>query len=112
MTPSQQKQHETTHAVHIRMNGNALAYHKPDRQDAATLSVRRGDRVKWQCEHGNYSVLFHGESPFADVAVHGRKGAESAPATVVGAQGRYKYSVIVSLDAGPVVDDPVIIVGD
>ena len=112
MTPSQQRQDAPVHAIHIRIDGGIFGYQKPDSQDAAHLSVRKGDRVKWHCEHGNYAVLFHGDSPFADIAVHGRKGAETDAATVVGERGNYKYSVMVSLDSGPMTDDPVIIVGE
>jgi hypothetical protein len=109
MTPTQRK-NPTQHAVHININGTGFLYTRPDNQNAATIVVRKGDHIKWRCDHGNYSVLFKGESPFAEVALHGRKGTETVSATVVGEPGSYHYAVTVSLDNGLIVDDPIVIV--
>jgi len=98
------------HAVHIKIDGTGFLYTNPDQQNAATIVVRKGDRVKWRCDHGNYSVLFKADSPFADVALHGRRGTETVTATVVGQPGSYKYGVTVALDSGLIVDDPVVII--
>jgi len=100
------------HAVHIHVDGTGFLYTRPDKQNAATIVVKKGDRVKWRCDHGNFSVLFKAESPFADIAFHGRRGTETVSATVVGNRGSYHYAVTVSLDNGLIVDDPVIIIGD
>lgn len=112
MTASTQRTHPEggRHHVHIRIDGDGFMYAHPDGQNAATLVVRKGDRVRWRCDHGNYSVLFKKHSPFADVAFHGRRGNESIEATVVGDPGSYHYAVTVSLDSGLIVDDPEIIV--
>jgi plastocyanin len=98
------------HAVHILVNGKGFLYAGPDGQNAATIVVRKGDRVKWRCDHGNYSVLFKADSPFADVAVHGRKGTETVSAQVLGEPGSYRYAVTVALDNGLLVDDPIVII--
>jgi len=109
MTPTPQRQ-PMVHAVHIKIDGTGFLYTNPDQQNAATIVVRKGDRVKWRCDHGNYSVLFKADSPFTDVALHGRRGTETVTATVVGQPGSYKYGVTVALDSGLIVDDPVVII--
>jgi plastocyanin len=98
------------HAVHIKIDGTGFLYTNPDQQNAATIVVRKGDHVKWRCDHGNYSVLFKADSPFGDVAFHARRGNETVTATVVGQPGSYKYAVTVALDSGLIVDDPVVII--
>jgi len=112
MTPSPQltKPEPTKHHVQIQISGNGFMYARPDGQNAATIVVRKGDHVKWRCDHGNYSVLFKTHSPFADVAFHGRRGTETGEAVVVGDGGSYHYAVTVALDSGLIVDDPEIIV--
>jgi len=114
MTPSRQKDEYAAprHHVNISINGNGFLYAHPDGQNAATIVVRKGDHVRWRCDHGNFSVLFKQHSPFADVAFHGRRGTESVTATVVGDPGSYHYAVTVALDSGLIVDDPEIIVND
>jgi hypothetical protein len=111
MMPTPQKQ-PTEHAVHIHLNGSGLRYARPDSQDAATIHVRKDQLVKWHCDHGNYSVLFKGESPFEEVAVHGRKGAETVAATVTGEPGRYEYAVTVAHVDGTRMDDPIVIIDE
>jgi plastocyanin len=112
MTPKPHQHEKAIHTVHIHVNGGGLLYKRPDNESASTIVVRRGDQVKWHCEHGNYSVLFKGESPFAEIAVHGRRNTETVHAIVVGDPGSYNYAVTVSLDHGLLVDDPVIIVDE
>jgi plastocyanin len=99
------------HGVKIDFNGGKFAYRSPETgADAATIKVRRGDVVEWHCEHGNFSILFKGHSPFEGVGVHGKRG-EMASATISGANGRYTYAVtVLPLDGAPAVDDPEIIV--
>ncbi len=111
MTPTPQKQ-PAVHAIGIHFDGKGFIYAKPDKQDASTINVRKGDRVKWRSELGNYSILFKGESPFEEIAVHGRKGAETTVLTVIGEPGSYEYAVTVVLESGLRVDDPIVIVGD
>jgi plastocyanin len=110
MTPASQKQ-PALHSVRIQIRGNGFAYTTPEHPNAATIHVRPGDKVKWNCDHGNYTVLFKGESPFEEVAVHGRKSADTAVSVVTGKYGSYKYAVTVALaDGGLIVDDPEIII--
>jgi plastocyanin len=109
MTPTT-KGEPALHAVHINIDGTGFLYTNPDRQNASTIVVRKGDRVKWRCDQGNFSVLFKAQSPFADIALHGRKGNETVTATVVGLPGSYQYAVTVSLDNGLIVDDPIVII--
>src|SRR4051812_16739859 len=118
MTPSrQQERAPARHHVHIRPDGikregNQFSYAHADGQDAASITVRRGDHVKWRCDHGNFSILFKNHSPFGEIAFHGRRGHETAEALVVGESGSYHYAVTVSADAGLVVDDPEVIVNN
>ena len=114
MTPTRHKDEYAPahHRVNININGNGFLYSRHDGQNAATIVVRKGDHVMWRCDHGNFSVLFKKNSPFADVAFHGRRGNESVTATVVGEPGSYHYAVTVALDSGLIVDDPEIIVND
>jgi|GEM_PF-2897468 len=111
MTPTRQKQ-PAVHAIAIEFDGKGFVYTTADKQNGATIHVLRGDRVKWSSELGNYAILFKAESPFAEVAAHGRKGSETEHLTVVGERGTYKYAVTVAFPNGLTVDDPVVIVGD
>ena len=120
MTPSLQKSDPqksdprknpgAKHRVHIRIDGSSFRYARPGGEDAATITVSKGDHVTWHCEHGNYSVLFKKHSPFGDIAFHGRQGKESASAVITGDPGAYHYAVTVALDGQMLVDDPVILV--
>lgn len=114
MTPAtKQEQHASArHHINIQINGGGFMYAKPDGQNASTIVVRKGDRLTWRCDHGNYSVLFKHNSPFGDVAFHGRRGNTTVEATVIGEHGSYHYAVTVALDSGLIVDDPEIIVDD
>ena len=118
MTPAPQKsaphreQTGPRHQIHINITGNGFLYTRPDGQNAATIVVRKGDVVTWRCDHGNFSVLFKLNSPFALVGFHGRRGTETVEALVVGERGSYHYATTVSLDSGLIVDDPEIIVDD
>ena len=67
MTPTEQKI-PRLHAVHIIIDGTGFLYTNPDKQNASTIVVRKGDHIKWRCDHGNFSVLFKSDSPFADIA--------------------------------------------
>ena len=109
MTPTLQKK-PAFHAIAIRFDGKGFVYTTADQKDGATIAVRRGDRVKWSSDLGNYSILFKGESPFVEVATHGRKGAETDLLEIVGEPGAYKYAVTVAHANGLTVDDPVVIV--
>ncbi len=112
MTPTAEKR-PTVHSVGIQINGKGFTYTTPDNRNAARIYVRRGDHVKWNCNHGNYSVLFKGETPFSEVAVHGRKNMDTPLSVVTGEPGSYHYAVTVALpDGGLIVDDPEIIIGD
>jgi hypothetical protein len=112
MTPVTQKD-PRLHSVAIQVKERGFSYTTPDDRNAVAIKVRKGDHVKWNSDHGNFSVLFKANSPFADIAFHGRKGANTVTATVVGEPGSYFYAVTVALpDGGLIVDDPEIIVGD
>jgi hypothetical protein len=107
MTPNQ-----STHAIEIRHDGKAFIYQTAEKGDGTTIRVRPGDHVKWSSHVGNYSILFKGESPFDEIAAHGRKGAETSVFKVNAKPGKYFYGVTLAMpDASMVVDDPVIIVG-
>ena len=112
MTPV--TQHEPReHSVAIDVNERGFVYTTQDDKNGVSITVRRGDRVKWNSDHGNFSVLFKANSPFADIAFHGRRGAHTIAATVVGQPGSYHYAVTVALpDGGLIVDDPEVIIGD
>jgi hypothetical protein len=111
MTPIMQKQPKL-HSVQIHVNGSGFAYRGADEQNAVSIRVHEGDHVKWNCDHGNFSILFQGPSPFAEVGAHGNHGSDTPVLTVVGKPGSYKYGVTVALDTGMLVDDPEIIIGD
>ncbi|HTA44725.1 MAG TPA: hypothetical protein VK789_19895 [Bryobacteraceae bacterium] len=111
MTP-ERKREPKLHHIGIRIDGKGFVYTTPDRPDASTVYVKKGDFVKWNCSHGNYSVLFKSGTPFQDIGAHGRGGADTHTLEVIGEPGPYKYAVNVALPNGLVVDDPVIIVGD
>lgn len=111
MTPAHQK--ETTgsgHEVHIEVNGQAFTYTRKDGSNADKLIVRQGDHITWHCAHGNYSVLFKHNSPFHEIAFHGKRGDVSGSAIVVGPEGSYHYGVTVALNGALIVDDPEVIV--
>lgn len=99
------------HAIGIRFEGKGFVYSTPEHPDAKSIYVQRGDRVKWNCHHGNYSILFKERTPFADVGAHGSGGSDTATLEIIGEPGSYKYAVNVALPNGSVVDDPEIIVG-
>ena len=118
MTPVQQKEQMTTaqstHAVEIRHDGKAFVYKSKsgEKGDGTTIHVNAGDHVKWVSHVGNYSILFRGESPFDEIAAHGRKGAETNAFKVTAKDGKYYYGVTLAMpDNKMIVDDPVIIVG-
>ncbi len=110
MTPQEQKQ-PTLHTVNIRIDENGFVYTSPEHPNAYKIYVKRGDKVRWNCNLGNFSVLFKEKSPFDDIGAHGRKGFDTAVLTVIGPPGGYRYGVNVTLPHGLVVDDPEIIVG-
>jgi hypothetical protein len=104
------KREPKLHQIGIRIDGKGFVYSTPDMPNATSVTVRRGDLVKWNCSHGNYSVLFKAGTPFVDIGAHGRGGHDTVTLEVVGEEGRYKYAVNVALPNGLVVDDPEIIV--
>jgi plastocyanin len=111
MTPTPRREAKL-HAVSVRIDGKGFIYSTPENPNATSIVVRPGDKVKWNCGHGNYSILFKNESPFTDIGAHARGGADTEVLTIVGKAGSYKYAVNVALPNGLVVDDPEIIVGD
>lgn len=111
MTPTA-KREPKLHHIGIRIDGKGFVYSTPDDPDARKVYVNRGDQVRWNCSHGNYSVLFKDQSPFTDVGAHGRSGRDTATLEVVGKPAAYRYAVNVALPNGLVVDDPEIIVGN
>lgn len=111
MTPKTQREPKL-HAIGIRLDDKGFVYSTPEHPDASIVYVRRGDHVKWNCDHGNYSILFKEHSPFMDIGAHGRGGSDTLTLEVVGGPGSYRYAVNVALPKGLVVDDPEIIVGN
>jgi hypothetical protein len=116
MTPVQKTEHrakEQRHSISIEYNGKDFVYtHGETQRPANVLHVKRGDVVRWSCDHGNFSVLFKKESPFSHVGLHGRKGENTNDAIVTGDANRYEYAVSVAHhDGRMLVDDPEIIVG-
>ena len=99
------------HKVGIRIDGKGFVYSTDDNADATKLYVHPGDHVTWNCNHGNYSILFKDQSPFTDVGAHAHGGRDTATLEVTGKPGAYRYAVNVALPNGLVVDDPEIIVG-
>ncbi len=99
------------HHIGIRIDDKGFVYSTPDNPDASKVYVRKGDHVKWNCSHGNYSILFKDKSPFTDIGAHGRGGSDTPTLEVIGEPGSYKYAVNVALPNGLVVDDPEIIIG-
>lgn len=110
MTPEPQREPKL-HAIGIRIDGKGFVYSTPELPDAVKIYVRKGDHVKWNCSHGNYSILFKDHTPFADIGAHGRGGSDTAILTIIGEPGSYRYAVNVALPNGLVADDPEIIVG-
>ena len=105
---------QAKHAVRIDVNGGKLGYvDAVTGGTAATLRVRKGDFIHWQCAAGNFAVLFKATSPFAEVGVCGPKGGATRDTLVTGMKGSYKYAVMVISAAGhAIVDDPEVIVDD
>jgi hypothetical protein len=101
------------HSVTITIADKGVIYSTADMPDAARIYVHEKDTVNWNCDHGNYTVLFKDQSPFTNIGVHGRKRIETATSTVTGHPGVYKYSVTVALETGGLItDDPEIIIGE
>lgn len=100
------------HSVTITIADKGVLYSTPELRNAAQIYVQKGDTVNWNCDHGNYTVLFKDQSPFENIGVHARKRIGTATSTVTGAPGTYKYSVTVALETGGLItDDPEIIIG-
>jgi plastocyanin len=100
------------HSVTITIADKGVIYSTPELRNAAQIYVERGDTVKWNCNHGNYTVLFKDQSPFKNIGVHARKRSETDISEVTGPPGTYKYSVTVALETGGLItDDPEIIIG-
>jgi hypothetical protein len=100
------------HSVTITIADKGVIYSTPELRNAAQIYVERGDTVKWNCDHGNYTVLFKDGSPFTAIGVHGRKGTDTDTSIVTSVDGTYKYAVTVALATGGLItDDPEIIIG-
>lgn len=113
MTPVALKR-EHLHSIRIEHNGREFVYTQDDTHRAANvLKVKRGDVIRWRCDHGNFSVLFKKDSPFSAIGLHGRRGQSTEDALVTGDAGHYHYAVsILHEDGRAVIDDPEIIVDD
>lgn len=113
MTPATQREPKQ-HVVRIHINDKGFAYASPGHDNARAIVVRNGDTIKWNCDHGNYTVLFKAGSPFKtqDVAVHAPKGRDTMETLIEGQhEHRYAYAVTVALEgSGLIVDDPEIII--
>jgi plastocyanin len=121
MTPSLQKQPDdrspsaagrTVHTVQIDFDGKGFLYTIAGKPGASEITVHPGDHVTWHSGVGNYTILFKNDSPFTEIAAHGRKDTRTVPLEVTGKMGTYRYAVTVALPNGLIVDDPVIIVGN
>jgi len=114
MKPEGRQAHEPArHTIRITVEDGRIKYSGTKGEDATKISVRRGDTIVWQSDHGNYAILFKSKTPFSDVGFHGHRGMPSNQATVTGVNDEYHYAVTVIPDgAQPIVDDPVIIVND
>jgi|SRR6185312_7384773 len=113
MTPAATKPEPKRHFVRIHINDKGFDYASPGHNNARVLRVANGDTIKWNCDHGNYTVLFKAGSPFRtrDVAVHGPKGRDTMETIIEGEPGHYAYAVTVALEgSGLIVDDPIIII--
>ena len=114
MTTAATKREPRLHFVRIHINDKGFAYASQGHDNARAILVKNGDTIKWNCDHGNYTVLFKGGSPFKtkDVAVHGPKGNDTMEAVIEGDPYRhYSYAVTVALEgSGLIVDDPEIII--
>jgi hypothetical protein len=114
MTTAAEKREPRQHFVRINIDDKGFAYDAPGHQNAREIVVRNGDTIRWNCGHGNYTVLFKAGSPFRGkaVAVHGPKNTDTMEAVIEGIKGHhYAYAVTVALEgSGLIVDDPVIII--
>ena len=101
------------HTIRINVENGRIGYTGSKGQDATRITVRRGDTIVWQSDHGNYAILFKSKTPFPEVGFHGHRGMPSKKAAVIGVNDEYHYAVTVVPENGaPIVDDPVIIVND
>jgi len=113
MTPQIKTEHR--HAIVIEHDGHRFIYKNPEtNQPAEVLKVKRGDVIHWHSNRGNFSILFKKDSPFSEVGLHGKRGERTKEALVTGDAGEYHYAVALVPEGHgePLVDDPVIIVGD
>jgi len=104
---------QARHLVRIQSDGARLSYVNAQGEPAATIHVKPGHVVQWHFEHGNFSIVFKGKSPFAEAGYAGNGGVPTRDAQVTGPAGKYSYAVtVVPLQGNPIVDDPDVIVGD
>jgi hypothetical protein len=107
------KRDSKLHSVTITIADKGVIYSTPELRNAVTIYAHEGDTVKWNCDHGNYTVLFKDGSPFTAIGVHGRKGTETVTSIVTAIKGTFKYAVTVALETGGLItDDPEIIIGE
>jgi plastocyanin len=85
------------HSVTITIADEGVLYSTPELRNAAQIYVQKGDTVNWNCDHGNYTVLFKDQSPFDNIGVHGRKGTGTVTSIVKLEKGTFKYAVTVAL---------------
>ena len=113
MTPVSVLAAPARHLVKIQSNGTKLAYIDATGKPATTIYVKKGDVVQWHFGEGNFSIVFKGASPFAEVGYAGNGDVPTRDAQVTGAPGKYAYAVTVVPTKGhPILDDPDVIVGD
>lgn len=75
------------------------------------VRAKRGDRIEWNSEQGNWSVRF-ATTPFPEKSLRGKRGG---PKHLVvkpdAAFGSYKYTVGLAVGDDVFVDDPEILIG-
>ena len=99
------------HLVNIKSDGTTLAYLDATGKPAQSIVVKRGEVVQWHFEHGNFSIVFKGASPFGDPGFAGTGNVPTREAEVSGPDGKYAYAVTVVPTKGhPILDDPDVIV--
>ena len=80
------------------------------------VTVRRGQRVEWVTEIGDWTVRFTGPNPFppaaAETGISGARGQRRGQAVRNdAAEGRYKYMIMVRDGERMRVRDPEVVVG-
>ncbi len=75
------------------------------------VQAKRGDRIEWNSEQGNWSVHFE-TTPFADKRLRGKRaGPKHLVVRPDAAFRSYKYTVGLAVGDDVYIDDPEIIIG-